>query len=627
MRSECGYSGKVAVRLLMKGAWEMKLGHISGIVIFVVAVVLSWGRHVYSAGSITGHGRFEKIAGNPGMGYKELYEWDLWLSPSNDSMVGPSRRLGAPPGLPPTGDGYYRIDDIPAGLYSIYVSQPDFFASPKLVPNVEVKNNQTMTVNVDLDVDYASYFFPGILEWSEWHWDWYQTFKATGTSVRGVQWIMAGTGGSSARVAILEDNGDGHVKDWPEVGHKNKSGLGANSDQWVRWNSGEIPLVPGKTYAVYIHVDGGCAIYKRDKDRNSYAHGRAYHGHSTDPMPYDLNITVFVDKNDQMVTHTMTASKDWELYGELADRRWGQSFIATGGGLAAVDVFIHSGNDTDDMDITWKIMAAGRGVGQIGPTKTTKRAYFTPHNHLMGVSYSPGEVPLTPGETYIIELTDTQDFFPFVHANPHNEYEDGQAYRNGVETNYDLAMTIMQYAVDLSSQFITHLDVVRKVRLTRTLFEYECKVILQNTSSSNIRDVSLEIIAAPENMSMIQPTVMFGDAAIGAGDSAISADACTFLVDRADLINPAEIIWQFEYVIDIDGRRVSKTLATPVPPSFAGSDGEMTGDGSVDFADLARLSTNWLWSGDSGEIHEDVLPDGRVNLLDFAGFAQEWEGR
>jgi hypothetical protein len=142
----------------------------------------------------------------------------------------------------------------------------------------------------------------------------------------------------------------------------------------------------------------------------------------------------------------MDASKDWDLRGDLAARRWGQSFVATGGGLAAVDVFINSGNDTDDMDITWKIMAVGHGTSQIGPTKTTKRAYFTPHNHLMGVSYNPGEVELTPGETYIIELTDEQDFTPYVHINPQNEYEDGRAYHDGVETDYDLCMTIMQYA-------------------------------------------------------------------------------------------------------------------------------------------------------------------------------------
>jgi len=421
----------------------MKIRVFSVKIICVVAVLLIGVNCAYSAGSITGQGRFRTIAGSLLDEYKYLYEWDLYLSPSDNSWIGPSRRLGAPPGQAPTGDGYYRIDNVPAGLYSIYVSQPDFFASPKVVPNVEVKDGEDTIVNIDLDVDYSTFYFPGT--WSGWEWDWYQTFKATGTSVRGVQWIMAGTG-SDGRVAILEDNGVGHVKDWPEVGYKNKGNLGANSDQWVRWNSGDIPLVPGQTYAVYIHVDGGCAIYKRDRDGYSYADGRAYHRNDSSPMPYDLNITVFVDKENQLVTHTMDASKDWELHGELASQRWGQSFVATGEGLAAVDVFINSGNDSDDMDITWKIFESGGGGGQIGPTKSTKRAYFTPNNHLMGVSYNPGEVPLTVGMTYVIELTDTEDFTAYVHKGPHDEYEDGEAFRDGAATEYDLAMTIMEYA-------------------------------------------------------------------------------------------------------------------------------------------------------------------------------------
>ncbi|MBN2270695.1 MAG: carboxypeptidase regulatory-like domain-containing protein [Sedimentisphaerales bacterium] len=592
-----------------------------GVVGFAVVVLIA-SSCAYCAGWVTGHGRFEKIAGKPAMGYKELYEWDLYLSPSDNSWVGPSRRLGAPPGEPARGDGYYRIDNVPAGIYSIYVTQPDFFASPKLVPNVEVVNGQGTTVNVELDVDYSTYYFPGT--WSEWQWDWYQTFKATGTSVRGIQWIMAGTGGSQARVAILESNGMPDVRTWPEVGAKTKNGLGSNSDQWVRWFSGEIPLVPEQIYAVYIHIDGGFAVYKRDRDGDSYAYGRAYHGHSTDPMPYDLNITVFVDKNGQMATHTMDASKDWELHGDLAAQRWGQSFVATGGGLAAVDVFITSGNDTDDMDITWKIMAMGGRISQIGPTKTTKRAYFTPHNHLMGVSYNAGEVPLTPGQTYVIELTDTEDFTPYMHTNPRNEYEDGQAFRNGTATEYDLAMTIMQHKAELPTQFITHFYVVRKVRLARTLFEYECRVILENTSSYNIRNVLLEMTEAPENMNIIQPTVIFGRVEIGPGESAISTGTCTFQVDRADLINPAEILWEFEYVVDSDGHTMSRTLSTPLAPTFAVSEAEFTGDHSINFADLTRLSVNWLWSGGDGEIQEDVVQDGRVNFIDFAGFAQEW---
>src|SRR5689334_672889 len=112
----------------MAGVGKMCAG---GIVVFTTTIA--------QAGTVTGHGRFLKIAGNPAMGYSELYESDLFLSPPNNSLLGPVRRLGAPPAPDPvTYDGFYRIDNMPAGNYSVYVNQPDFFISPKVVPNVNI---------------------------------------------------------------------------------------------------------------------------------------------------------------------------------------------------------------------------------------------------------------------------------------------------------------------------------------------------------------------------------------------------------------------------------------------------------------------------------------------------------
>ena len=195
------------------------------------------------------------------MGYVQLYEWDLFLSPADNSIVGPCRRLGAPPGQPPTYDGYYRIDNLPAGVYSIYVNQPDFFASPKVAPNVQIVDGQETPLNIDLDVDYSTYFKnTAQQQWTEWRWTWYQTFSATGTSVRGVSWVMAGWGeyaGDWAEVSILEDNGNADVRNWKVLGSKIDTSISSDSDEWVRWFSGQIPITPGKKYAVRIWVNGG----------------------------------------------------------------------------------------------------------------------------------------------------------------------------------------------------------------------------------------------------------------------------------------------------------------------------------------------------------------------------------
>jgi hypothetical protein len=402
------------------------------------------GQFAHAVGWITGQGRFEKIAGVPSMGYKYLYEWDLFLSPSDNSMVGPCRRLGAPPGQPPTGDGYYRIDNLPAGIYSVYVNQPDFFASPKVVSNIEILDGQETLLNVDLDVDYSTYFKDtGGSQWTPWEWDWYQTFLATGTSVRGVSWMMAGWGeynGDVATIGILEDNGDPDVRNWTLLGDKTDNSISSDSDEWVRWPSGQIPLTPGKQYAVHINVTGGCAIYKRDKDGSSYPHGRAYDLNGNQ-QNYDLNATVFVDHNNQSVTHTRLGPGPGRFDDGLSDTRWGQTFIATGTSLAAVDLFAASG---ENFDLTWRIRQGGPNGTQVGPTKTTQGAYFASSTDLVGVSFNPEEVILIPGQTYCIDVTDTGNFTPYVQQS-WERYDDGAAFRNGVATADDLAMTIVEY--------------------------------------------------------------------------------------------------------------------------------------------------------------------------------------
>jgi len=413
--------------------------------IIIIAALMASGPFAHASGSITGQGRFEKIAGVPSMGYKYLYEWDLFLSPSDNSIVGPCRRLGAPPGQPPTGDGYYRIDNLPAGIYSVFVNQPDFFASPKVVPNVEIVDGQTAVVNVDLDVDYSTYFRDTAgSQWTDWQWTWYQTFLATGTSVRGISWVMAGAGlydGRSADVSVLEDNGDTDVRNWTLLATKTKESLGADTDLWLRWPSGQIPLTPGKKYAVMIDIEGGCAIYKRDRDGSSYPYGRAYDVYGN-LRNFDLNITVFVDRNNQSVTHSRLRPGPGQFDGGLSDIRWGQTFVATGTSLAAADLFAASGDE--NFDLTWRIRQGGPYGAQVGPIKTTQGAYFASSTDLVGVSFNPNDVMLVPGQIYCIEVSDTGYFTPYVQESE-NSYPDGAAFRNGVATGYDLAMTIVEY--------------------------------------------------------------------------------------------------------------------------------------------------------------------------------------
>jgi len=95
------------------------------------------------------------------------------------------------------------------------------------------------------------------------------------------------------------------------------------------------------------------------------------------------------------------------------------------------------------------------------------------------------------------------------------------------------------------NSFAVEFVVVGKQRVDRTVFEYQCEVILTNLSPTTFENVQLVMVAWPDNMTIIDPHVTFGDAQIGPGESAASIDTCTFTVDRSEPINPPEVIWRY----------------------------------------------------------------------------------
>jgi hypothetical protein len=273
----------------------------------------------------------------------------------------------------------------------------------------------------------------------------YQTFTATGVGVRGISWRMAGFdlyNGKTATVSILQDNGNSNPANWTPVGSGTDGNLAADSDEWVRFRYGQLSLTPGKQYAVGVSIPGGMSIYKRNKDADSYSTGRAY-DKTGSPKNFDLNVTVFVDTDESIVTHTRRSSGPGNFNDNFFDQRWGQTFVAQGTSLAAVDMFAAS---NPGFNIQWQVRDGGPQGALIGPTKTVGSAYFATTTALAAVSYNPGEVPLTPGHTYFIEAVNPSGGFnPFL-MEPQFAFPDGNAFRNGVAVaGSDLSMTIMEY--------------------------------------------------------------------------------------------------------------------------------------------------------------------------------------
>jgi hypothetical protein len=435
-------------------------------ILLVLLAVVAIAGEAGATGSIYGIARFQKIKGKPSMGYAELYEWSLFGTYNNPSVTGFSRRIGtsgwqngscADPLWPP-GGGPYCKSGVTAGTYSLLLCQPYLFAAPRLIPSIVINDGQTLNQNVELALDYSTYFRD---DWTTADNTWIQTFLATGYAIRGVAFTYAGNDPAKIVVSVLKDNGDANPDNWTLLGSGEPPTFGSLGDNWVRWMSSEIPTTPGQRYAIRLEASGGSGAlqpYKRNKDGNSYVGGQAYNAGGA-AQSFDLNITVFSDNDGTAVTMTDRKDNDrnggLKYYDFMGRPAYGQIFVSRGASLAAAYALVAGGNSQYYV-IRWKVRQGGPGGTQVGSDRLTQASWEMP-GAILGVSYNPGEIPLTPCQTYFIEYRvespSGSQVNPYVMK--YDSYDNGMAYRNESGTTWtampddDLNITIMEYAAPI----------------------------------------------------------------------------------------------------------------------------------------------------------------------------------
>ena len=467
-------------------------------------VALACAEIALGQGHIVGRGALiEKIKGNPAMGYVEVFKTNLFVSPADDSMTGPMRQLGMSRlslgqcWVMNVGTSEYCLDDLPAGTYSILSSWPGIFSRPKIAHNVQIVDGERIEVNIELDIDYSTYYAPEDRESApraSLAEEWYQTFVATGIHITGVAFPLGpNTIPSQCDVEILEDTGASNpamwrslppaAGTWPvERGHNPLRELNLDKrfgDNWVRWRSGAMPTTPGKRYAIHLEghkIGGGSAEIEpliRHKDENSYVGGRA-HNEAGSPMDFDLSMIVFSDNGGTVVP----VCRRHEAWGDNVDNYWdengwGQTWTAMGTSLAAIDVYAVGPNNHWDLEFVWRVRADGPTGLVISPVKRTEGAPYAAGVGLHGVSYNPGDVPLTPGATYFVEfmIIDPQytpvGFTPAISLGLDDPYDGGRPYKYDAGNwtpypeDHDISMTVVEYArtgatIELDQHTITH---------------------------------------------------------------------------------------------------------------------------------------------------------------------------
>lgn len=410
-------------------------------------------------GRLVTHARIPGILGQPGAGFVELYEFDMWLSEEGPSEAH-VRRCGAPPYEATTHDGSAPFDVLP-GSYAILLHQPEWFVRPAVVPDIAVKAGRNPDRNVIPALDYCCVSGTKFGSWERpdlpkpWATAkvFHQTFVARGTSITHAHYKLAGAEATSTRVSIHEVS-DGTPPDrWKQVGPERVDPkIGPLNDNWVGWRSGDLPTVPGRRYALRIEGLGPSGqqvlsmVVHHDAAGPGYAQGTAYADGVA--RKYDLYASISSDSDGTVIPYMRVHDiKPGELGGAGT---WSQSWVAKGRSLAAADLLVAWGGEEKGVFAEIRVHEGDNPTGKvIGVAKRTHAAWWGPGYGFLGAAWQPGEVELDAGKPYCLEFVTCppcKGYNVAVVNHPANAYADGQAFRDGKPVpDKDLEMTVVEY--------------------------------------------------------------------------------------------------------------------------------------------------------------------------------------
>jgi hypothetical protein len=321
--------------------------------------------------------------------------------------------------------GQWTVDVERYGSYAVAIEDAYGFG-PALRPGVVIGGQDPTRVNIHLpflcDLVNAGAPTP------EEHREYGQLFRAPGTSVAGIACKDAkGLMVSMFRCTNLGKPGGSPRYEGGELGEQ----VGATLPVSVFYAHGALPTVPGAGYYLkFTRSDG--APFRMALADDRYADGEAYLDGEKQPNS-DLGIRIQYDPSGQILRHKPGFSQVYQS----AKRSYGQSFTAKGTSLAMLDVFVAHG-DQPYVEPTVRILEGGPRGKQIGPDI---------RSHV--VVLNPGELPLTPGGEYYIEVSSGPTPGDLRMYAEKDVFESGQLHLDGRPVaGHDLAMILVEYEPD-----------------------------------------------------------------------------------------------------------------------------------------------------------------------------------
>lgn len=379
------------------------------------------------AGNLVGHVRdmnwYARYSTNPiGVGY---YEFAVNANGTNFSALG---------GFAATDVfGAFSMNNLPSGRYT--VASWDVWWRPAFAFNVVVPSSGN-SAQADVRLNATMWGYPAFWDNTAYH-EFGQTFVATGP----ISMIYLRAPFNTSYTLTVRTNGPGGA----QVGVSR--GFSGAGDHRLIYGYGDMPTVAGSTYYVRIRTSspavGGVVMQMdpRPDFSDPMPGGCLWLGDGTTQTPHldrDLGLIIMSD-DDGLITNLYTRKSGSDFANNTSV---GQTFIARGVNLISAAFWLA---DASAPTYVVRCLQNGPGGAQVGTTKRNKPARLGADPEAIFL-WAPGECPLTPGNTYYLEVTrDGGGTFQSVFVNAANPFPHGQAYQNGAAVGgTDLAGTIME---------------------------------------------------------------------------------------------------------------------------------------------------------------------------------------
>lgn len=371
------------------------------------------------------------------------------LSPADSGtrnlMLGDSWILAALPGANQTTQSFVSFEQPPQGWWMIE-GGPGYYTilslshknpiRPSIWSGIPVRKGESLHgLRLNCEWDFA---LTKETAWDESPAESYcQFFQARGTSVTHVGFKLAHDGVDGAgplgvdievSVHALPDIfGDADPDSWEQVG---PSRIASNVDaggikfqsSTVGWNSGEIPLTPGRFYAVKLtpkDLDSGIQTYLTTPQISSKppkAWKLPQGSEKWEPLSHNLWIVVDGDGDGLLIPYNKQSNRQFQDFAGFASS-WSQPFVAQGSSLAGVVLYAAVGGSQPPIyrQKTQVTVHEGAPDGPIvgGVKIATGVGEYSGDASWggFGAVYAPGEVPLQSGKTYWVDWQSLENKF------------------------------------------------------------------------------------------------------------------------------------------------------------------------------------------------------------------------